>query len=467
MSELPCGGHPGYLLARDRCCGLKWTTSLPVRRIKAKDSAELAEALNCVEPNSQTDIVLTGTDYVLESFISPTNSAISIIGDRRHVVGMSYINGAQEDWAVRLPFPFVYEELGGGSDCRLTFTTNTITVEFVAPSALDPAFFPPRNPDLSALTAGDRIRVFDPVSSEAFEVTVASVSANVITLVESNVLPPVVLGTTIALVPRVTVGVAGSPCQLRIKGTLSLRGLALISPLGSPLFLGSRITSVENCLSDVDTIIFNKWAVLAQPNTWWATLQFDTGVNLEGCVQSFIGRRSGTHIESNPFSILFFSNWVCSNNEFENQPNIPKAALTMVNSAQLCLAYNSFIKCPTNAIVMNTSEANIQHAVFDECAAAVTLRYNSKISSEPLHRLAPPVGDNSGYIPIFRSCGVGVSLIYSCMADIPGVKMSGNGLDLIVDGIDGMLGPQNNWPPYIGFAPPPSPYGSVVYHTSI
>jgi hypothetical protein len=320
----------------------------------------------------------------------------------------------------------------------------------------------PYNPDFSGLKAGDKLNVYDPATNTTIVVTVSSVLTNTITIVETGSLPVLTLGTSVTIVPNVSIQVNGSPCQIQLDGLLNFVGCRVTPTPTSQLFLGSNLTSIQNCLFDANVVVLGSNVEFPQPNTWTQTLQIDTGVRVIGWVQSFVGQNSASCIGRNPFTLFYFSNWVCSNNAAETQPGIPNAGLIMSNSGEVNIAYSTFIKCPLGASLV-AGTANIQHTIFDSCGVSIDMSYIAKIVAEPLHRA---VAQPTAFLPAINNSTIaGIQLAYACVAVVPGILMSGNLTDFVIDGIPAMKGPGNNWPPNVLLAPPPSAYGSIIYHT--
>ena len=445
--------------------GREWElSSSPSKQVTVSSAQQLTDAIANVTPGSHTIINLSGSPsppYTLTDIVRDDDTSFSFIGDTRHTVGMTYVNGAQEDWGIRTLVPTVYPELGGGSGCVLAFGVNTITVTFTLPSELVPSMLP-YDPDFSELKAGDTLSVYDPMTNTSIIVTVSSVTTNTITIVESGSLPILTLGTSVTINPNSIVYVSGSPCHINLNGLLNFVGCKVSPTPTSQLFLASGLTSVKGCVFDSNVVILGNEIEFPQPNTWFQTLQIDTGVRVVGWVQSFVGQNSASCVGRNPFTLLYFSNWICSNNSAETQPGIPNAGLIMINGGELNIAYSTFIKCALG-LSLSSSTANVQHTVFDSCGVSVDMLYNSSLLAEPLHRA---IAQPTAFLPTVNNSTIaGIQLSYACQAVVPGILMSGNASDFVIDGIPSMKGPGNNWTPNILAAPPPSVYGSLVYHT--
>ena len=427
--------------------------------------------------------------YKFPNFISDTTSSISIIGDTRPVVGMSYVNGAQTDTGARFPEGLIAPEIGSGSDVAVLFRSsgNAVDVIFQKPSA----FFPPfvnANPNFNSLRNGDRVRIWDPrYPDEEVVVNVASANGDRINFIGTPIPEkyiPAVLGTTITILPCIVfennAGPPGFPDVNRFVtlGDVSFKGIQFIERQKPPstktpfdlIQLQGQDLFFDNCV--VDTKLYNtsRRTVNAQPNTFTRRLVFNAATHPFLVMCAFVGPKSALWSESNAYAWVIFSTWVGSNNSEEVSPDVPRAGLIGVNGTQICTGWSSFIKCPGVPLSLSASQLNVQHNIFDSCGKGIEMLYGSKIYSNALPSYYDKRPDVNPFplpetFATIRNCGNPVVLLlkYGCIASVPKLVVEGGNRKISVDGDVQEKGPLNNWSPE-GNAPP-SKYGSYVYHS--
>ncbi len=453
------------------------------QEVLVRNTEEFINALSRLIPKSCTRIKIEckpGETTVMEFpfFTRDFPVDLQIIGDTRPVIGMSYIQGAQQDFGVRFPFQWVAPELGDGACPNITFVGQVITVVFTKPSGLNPVFFQPRNPDFNSLVPGDIIKVWNPTNKLITTHTVTAAANNTITV--NGVLPAVVKGTSFTLMPCV---VLNNPTAQPVG---SFRRLGFNS--GRCLIQGVQINSETAGIFDVVTITFDflriinctetGWirytsnkVVSDQPNTYFGRCDINASVHYIAGIQQFVGENSSFSIESSPFGILIFSDWTGSDNKFgfgDGVPGIPRNYGALhYNMGQVCMGYNSFIGCPTVGLLLIASNCNVQHMLVDGAGAGdgIIVLYGGKIMAWPIPNLfVVPGAGKITMNPTIKNCNIGLTTSYNAIAQIQEVVMSGNGTDIRLDGVNGAKGAANNCKPDLSVANQ-GVLGSTIYHT--
>jgi len=433
------------------------------QEIIVKNDKEMKCALSQLSDHSDVRIKIKScpgklTSLKFPSYVKDTLANISIVGDERPVIGMSYVNGAQTDMGVRFPEALVAPELGDGANVILTFGVNTITVTFTSTSTFFP-IFTARNPVFDSLVYGDVIRIWNPTAPSSFtDVIVTSASGNVIKIY--GVLPPVILGTTITILPNVELVGSGFNRFITL-GNLTFQGIRFTNgdgPFDIIQFQGLLLT-LNNSIFDSNLYNTSRKTINTQPNTFYKRLVCNAATHPFYVLLTFVGPKSVFWAESNAYGWVIFSTWVGSDNSNE-LGDVPRAALIGENGTQFCVAWSSFIKCPTTAINCTCSEFNIQHILINTCGNGAIVQYGSRIYTQPL----PNFPNIATACTITNCTGTAITVFYGSHAFVPEIIMIGNANDFNVDGAIGPKNASNNWKPLTAILPAAF-YGSTVYHT--
>ena len=432
-------------------------------------------------------------------YISHTKAKITIVGDDRPVVGMSYTTGAQNDMGFRFPEPRVARELGAGANPVISFGTNYmgnfLKVEFTTPSSFNGE--QPQNPDFKSLKHGDTIRVWNPVeATNSFggfsEIMVAGVGCdrNVIYYCNPYV-PPVEIkdGFTITILPAVKVCKPGQETGIfSTLGEVEFKGIhfanegddVALPPVAAFDFIQLQANTLylNNNVFDVSLYNTARESQSSQPNAVTKRFVVNAATHPFFGLLTFVGPKSVLWSETNATSWFIFSTWAGSNNDleipFSGCPDFgqtPKAANILVNGAKMCNAWSSYIACPTAAIDVNASYINVQHAringnYFNGAGAAqsapfgIKAIYGSRVSSSPLPKF-PDVAT----APTLVNVGVAIIVFYGSHAVVPGLILNLSSDNITADNNGpAPKGVINNWVPY-STATAAAKYGSTIYHT--
>lgn len=416
--------------------------------------------------------------YHFPQFVSSTKSNFTLLGDTRDIVGVSFTNGAQADTGVRFPEPLITPNVGTGSKLDISFTNNSIKIAYLNGSTFP---FPSTltQPNFGALVAGDRIRIWDPTTTLFTNLTVSSAIGNKINFSTVYAHPiNIPLGYTVTILPNVIIELNGFS-RFIIVGDLQINGILFVDNNipNTALQLQARLLYINNNVFDDTLYNTAKKTMNFQPNTFYGKVIINAATHPFLAFVSFIGPKSTLWVESNAYGWIIFSTWAGSDDSNEQSDGTPHAGYIGVNGSQFCIAWSSFLACPTTAIDISSAEVNVQHVLIDGTINSgkgngIIQQYGSKIYTAPLPDL-----NNSGTALTINNTIVGLTIYYGSHAYVPLINMNGTDTDIIIDGLSyGLISAAPNFKPVVvnaqGTAPilplvpliiPP--FGSIIYHT--
>ena len=399
--------------------------------VELENGGDLPAAVAAIDPTCPTTIKLACGAYCVPDEFGRNLKSVTICGDDRDIVGMTWCHGAKTTGLARhLIFGNLNPSLsvGRGTGVTLTISGPTISVSFDADAIQLPGGgnrdVSKKNPDFSEVKAGDCIGLLD-TDGKITEFTIVHAQGNTIT-VQGHICTEAEKGVCMFIKPCVTIagakgGISDAKC-LRIKG-------CILSVGNNPGFeFGSPDGYLEHCL--VAGNLINRHNLYAeQPNTWLSTYANPAGSYTRAVFQGLLGCNATQFYESNPYSLFVFSAIAQADG---NQGGFGKCGIGLGNGGQLCVAASDFFNCPTIAAKGRSGHFNLQIVGFCGNQIAVDLDYASCAYSDPL----PGFPAEESLAPTFTDNVFAVKARSSTVVNIPGAAAlaSGNTTPWTTDG---------------------------------